>query len=70
MICAPVFTSGEGLTSQVSVGPDQGLKHESWIMCDNLMSLRKSDLTDYIGTLSQEKSAELDEALRVALSLD
>ena len=70
MICAPVFSSGEGLTSQVSVGLDQGLKHESWIMCDNLMSLRKSDLTDYIGTLSQQKSAELDEALRVALSLD
>ncbi|HKR32798.1 MAG TPA: type II toxin-antitoxin system PemK/MazF family toxin [Terriglobales bacterium] len=70
VICAPVFSSGEGLTSQVSVGLDQGLKHESWIMCDNLMSLRKSDLTDYIGTLSQQKSAELDEALRVALSLD
>lgn len=70
MICAPVFTSGQGLTSQVSVGPDEGLKHESWIMCDNLASLRKSDLTDYIGTLSQGKSAELDEALRAALSLD
>ena len=70
MICAPVFTSGEGLTSQVLVGPDEGLKHESWIMCDNLASLRKSDLTDYIGTLSREKSAELDEALRVALGLD
>ena len=70
VICAPVFSSGEGLASQVSVGLDQGLKHESWIMCDNLMSLRKSDLTDYIGTLSQQKSVELDEALRVALSLD
>ena len=70
MVCAPVFTSGEGLTSQVSVGPGEGLKHESWIMCDNLASVRKSDLTDYIGTLSQEKSAELDEALRVALGLD
>jgi len=70
VICAPVFTSGQDLASQVSVGPDEGLKHESWIMCDNLSSLRKSDLTDYVGSLSQEKLIELDQALRVALGLD
>jgi mRNA interferase MazF len=41
LICAPVFTSGEGLSTQVPIGPDEGLKHSSWIMCDNLVSLRK-----------------------------
>ena len=70
VICAPIFTSGQGLSSQVPVGLTEGLKHESWVMCDNLVSLRKSDLTDYVGTLSAEKSTELDEALRVALELD
>ena len=39
-------------------------------MCDNLVSLRKFDLTDYVGSLSHEKLAELDEALRLALGRD
>ena len=70
VVCAPVFSSGHGLATQVPVGTDEGLKHESWIMCDNLVSLRKSDLTHYIGTLSADKSAVLDQALRVALEID
>lgn len=69
VICAPVFSSGEGLTSQVSVGPDDGLKHESWIKCDNLVSLRKSELTQYIGSLSISKISELNRALKMALDL-
>src|SRR5256885_12808433 len=42
VICAPVFTNGEGLSTQVAIGPDEGLKHSSWIMCDNLVRDRKS----------------------------
>jgi mRNA interferase MazF len=45
VICAPVFTSGEGLSTQVPIGPEEGLKHSSWIMCDNLVSLRNAGLT-------------------------
>lgn len=52
------------------MGPDHGLKHESWIMCDNLVSLRKTDLTHYVGTLPSAKFAELDRALKMALDLD
>lgn len=69
VICAPVFSSGEGLTTQVTVGPDEGLKHTSWIMCDNLASLRKTDLTQYVGSLSPAKLVELSRALRFALDL-
>lgn len=69
VICAPVYTHGEGLTTQVSVGPAEGLKHPSWIMCDNLTSLRRSDLTDYVGSLSPAKLRELSRALRSALDL-
>lgn len=70
VICAPVFTNGQGLSTQIPVGTDEGLKHQSWIMCDNLVSLRKSDLTQYIGSLSPQKTAELNRALRVALDLE
>ena len=69
VICAPVFTEGEGLTTQVAVGPDEGLRHASWIMCDQLVSAPKRQLTDFVGTLSQRKIAELNAALRIALDL-
>jgi mRNA interferase MazF len=69
VICAPVFTSGEGLSTQVGVGPEEGLKHESWIMCDNLVSIRKTDLTHYVGALSSAKLTHLDRALARALGL-
>ncbi len=70
VVCAPVFTGGEGLSTQVAVGVDEGLKHESWITCDNLRSLRKTDLTQFLGSLSHAKLTELDEALKIALALD
>ena len=69
VICAPVFTSGQGLSSQVGVGADEGLKHPSWIMCDNLVSLRKSDLTHFVGSLSSAKLGALNRALAMALDL-
>lgn len=69
VICAPVFTSGQGLSTQVGVGAEEGLKHPSWIMCDNLVSLPKSDLTHFVGSLSKPKLAELNRALAIALDL-
>jgi mRNA-degrading endonuclease toxin of MazEF toxin-antitoxin module len=38
-------------------------------MCDNLTSLRRSDLSDYVGTLPPSRIAELNAALRSALDL-
>jgi mRNA interferase MazF len=50
VICAPIYSSYEGLSTQVAVGIEEGLKHESSIHCDALMSLPKSILTHFIGT--------------------
>ena len=69
VICAPVFSGGQGLSTQVPVGPEEGLKHPCWIMCDNLVNLRKSDLTNFIGSLSRSKLVDLDRALKMALDL-
>ena len=52
----------------MAVGIDEGLKHESSIHCDELVSLLKSSLTDYIGSLSTQKVIELNRALRIALA--
>ena len=69
VICAPVYSVYDGLASQVPVGTEEGLKHDSSIHCDELVSLSKSALTFYVGTLSPSKIEALDQALLVALDL-
>ena len=69
VVCAPVFTRWQGLPTQVVVSAPEGLKHESAIQCDGLMSLEKSKLTDYVGELTTAKLRELDTALLIALGI-
>lgn len=69
VICAPVYSSYDGLSTQVPVGVAEGLKHESSIHCDELVSIPKTSLRDYLGSLSIVKKEQLNEALRIALSL-
>jgi mRNA interferase MazF len=69
VICAPIYSNYDGLATQVQVGVDEGLAHESSIYCDELVSLPKSRLTNFIGTLSPVKINELNQALMVALDI-
>jgi mRNA interferase MazF len=70
VICAPVYTHYHGFPTQVEVGVDEGLKHDSAVFCDDLISIQKSLLTDYIGSLSPYKMQEVNAALRIALAVD
>ena len=70
VVCAPVHTTRSGLETQVEVGSDVGLKHDSAIHCDALVSIPKSALTDIVGRLSTGQLRTLDHALRVALALE
>lgn len=67
--CAPVYTSYDGLSTQVPVGIAEGLKHDSSIQCDELVSIAKPLLTDFVGRLGQSKLRELDDALAIAVGL-
>ena len=69
VVCAPVFSARHGLPTQVPVGAAEGLKHDSSVHCDGLMSIEKSRLTDFVGELTPAKLRELDDALMVALGL-
>jgi len=60
VICAPVYSVHDGLASQVAIGVEEGLKHESSIHCDELVSLPKSVLTNYIGMLSPRRVEEVN----------
>lgn len=69
VVCAPVYSQGQGLSTQVPVGVAEGLKHDSSIFCDNLVSVPRSELTDYLGSLSAQRVPLLNQALRTALDL-
>jgi len=70
VICAPICSKYENLPTQVEVGVDEGLKQDSAVYCDDLISLPKSMLTNYIGTLSDEKIKAVNTALRIALAVE
>ena len=70
VICAPVYSRHDGLSTQIAVGQDEGLKSESSIHCDEMVSLQKSLLTHYVGRLSEIKMTELNRSLLIALDLD
>lgn len=69
VICAPIYSAYDGLSTQVLVGVDEGLKHESGIHCDELVSLPKSVLTNFVGSLSGQKIHALNQALALTLDL-
>lgn len=70
VICAPVYSNCNGLSSEVEIGVDERLKHDGCVRCDELVSLRESALTNFIGSLSPQKIQELNQALKAALEID
>ena len=69
IICAPIYSMHDGLATQVAVGLAEGLRHDSSIHCDALMSIQKVKLSHYVGHLSWEKLQALNRALAVALDI-
>ena len=69
VICAPVYTAYAGLATQVPIGIAEGMKHDCSIHCDELVSIPKSMLTDFMGMLPRSKKLLLDKALKLALEL-
>ncbi|MGH9426928.1 MAG: type II toxin-antitoxin system PemK/MazF family toxin [Terriglobia bacterium] len=69
VVCAPVYAQHDGLASQLPIGIEEGIKYESSIHCDELVSLPKSALTNFVGTLSPKKLQGLNQALAIALDL-
>ena len=70
VICAPVYSTYDSLSTQIKIGINEGLKHDSSIHCDELVSIPKSKLTNFIGSLSNEKIRQLNIALSIALDVE
>ena len=69
VICAPVYSSHDGLSTQVLIGINEGLKNDSSVHCDEPVSIPKSMLTNYIGRLTEQKIREVNQALQAALDI-
>jgi mRNA interferase MazF len=69
VVCAPVYPARIGLSTEVHVGPEEGLKHPGSIHCDVLLSVPKAVLTQPVGRLAAARLGELDRALIAALGI-
>jgi len=69
VICAPVYSRILGISTEVSLGPDEGLPRVSAARCDFLALLFKGKLTHFVGSLAPSKVTELNRALALALDL-
>jgi mRNA-degrading endonuclease toxin of MazEF toxin-antitoxin module len=69
VICAPVYGEVLGLTTEIVLGPEDGVARTSAIRCDFLTLMFKRKLTHFVSTLAAAKLAQLDRALAHALEL-
>ncbi|MBM4070216.1 MAG: type II toxin-antitoxin system PemK/MazF family toxin [Planctomycetes bacterium] len=52
-----------------SEGNSSGLKHQSAVKCENLMTIAQSNILRTIGFLSDDLTRQLDQCLKAALEL-
>lgn len=66
---APITSTVRGLSIEVAVGPGNGLDHDSVVNCDNLGTIRVSDLGRHVGFLHDDQEAALTMAITEAFDL-
>lgn len=64
IIVAPVTRTIRRIPTEVRLGPEQGLDVECVASFDNLQPIRRSFLTDRVGSLGIEDADEICRALR------
>jgi len=63
---APITSTIRGLPSEVIVGIDEGLKHESAINLDHVQTVEQGRLRGFVGSLSDAKMRRVCRALSLA----
>ena len=67
---APITSTIKGLSSEVPVGPENGLEHPSAISLDNVVTVPATALGRTVGFLSADQEARLARAVVLAYDLD
>ena len=67
---APITTTTKGLSSEVLVGPDNGLDQDCVVALDNVITVPVNLLGRTVGDLRAEQVAQLARAMVLAYDLD
>jgi mRNA interferase MazF len=67
---APITSTIRGLSTEIPVGPANGLDHACVVSCDNIVTVPKSTLGPQIGYLLPAQEAALTAAIQAAFDLD
>jgi mRNA interferase MazF len=67
---APITGTIRGLSTEVPVGPANGLDKPSAVSCDNIVTVPAEALGRHIGCLLPEQEPSLGEAIRNAFDLE
>jgi mRNA interferase MazF len=67
---APITTTVRGLSTEIPVGPANGLQHACVVSCDNIVTVPKAALGPQIGYLLATQEAGLAAAIHAAFDLD
>ena len=66
VMVAPITSTIHGVPSEVQIGVEHGLKHESAVNLDHVQTVDQSRLSGFIGHLSDDTMSEVCRALAVA----
>lgn len=69
-LVVPVTSTIRGIPSEVVLGPEDGLKHESAASLDHVQTVEKRNLKRYLGRLRPARLRALCSALAVAVGCD
>jgi len=70
VMVAPITSTVRGAPSEVLVGIENGLKHDSAVNLDHVQTVERSRLVGYVGRLGAGKMGEVCRALAVAVGCD
>jgi mRNA interferase MazF len=66
IVVAPITSAAHGAPSEVQVGIDEGLKHESVVNLDQVQTVDQKRLRHFVGTVGPEKMTAVCQALLIA----
>lgn len=66
---APITSTIRGLSTEVPVGANNGLDHDSVVNCDNIVTVPKAALGRHLGYLFDAQEPALADAIRAAFDL-
>ena len=67
---APITTTVRGLSTEIPVGPANGLDHACVVSCDNIVTIPKNALGAQLGFLLPTQETALTKAIHAAFDLD